>query len=228
MRRIPSPRELVAALIACAESEDENAQELEQLLGARLPVLAEALNTTPDRLRMICSLAPEARRGELRSLVRTAKEHGQAVHARAMEGLSIAAASQLAGLAKWHEDRVVLDSTIVLGKGLQADRSRKYILFDAEGSAPVAIRRTKLQEASKALRFGDVTCALDSRGLRFGWHGGRGGLLLTPQNVDRKDRDAVLSVVIVRPVAPKTVAVRSSASLTPSWFSEAFAHLNPF
>ncbi|HWA72796.1 MAG TPA: hypothetical protein VG937_10690 [Polyangiaceae bacterium] len=158
-------------------------------------------------------------------LVRSAKEHDQAVHARAMEGLAIAAASQLAGLARWHDDRIDLDSKIVLGKGLHADRSRKYIRFEAEGAEPVAIRRVKLQEAAKALRFPDIACFLDLRGLCFSWREGRGGLILSPQSVERKDRDAVLSVVIARPLEQ---ALARSGPLKSGWLNDAFAHLSPF
>jgi hypothetical protein len=223
------PRELVAALIEFVEFEDEDDQELEQFLVAFSSRLAEALHTTQDDLRAVCLLTGDRRRERLASLVSAARKYDQAVHARAMEGLSVAAAAQLAGLAKWHDDRIELDPRIVLGKGLHADRTRKYVRFDVEGAEPVGIRRAKLQDASKALRFGDVTCWLDSRGLRFGWHRGSGGLILRPQPIERRDREAVLCVVIARPVArPVEGAMVRPEFVTSAWLREASAHLSPF
>lgn len=228
MRKAPSQRELVAALVACAESESEDDEELKQLLGRHGAILADAIGVASAELHAVATLSSTERSARVRALVRHGRESQQAADARAMEGLSIAAASMIANLAKWREDRVELDAKIVLGRGLCANRARKYVLFDAEGCAPVAVRRTKLREASRALQVLDVTCHLDTRGLCFAWRAGRGGLVLTSQEIAPKERASVLPVVIVRPVGRETQrdAILPTA-YTPNWFREAFAQLTP-
>lgn len=228
MRRAPSQRELVAALIACAESESEDDEELKQLLGRHGAVLADAIGVANAEIHAVATLSSTERSARVRALVRRGRERQQAVDARAMEGLSIAAASMLANLAKWQEDRVELDAKIVLGRGLCANRARKYVLFDAEGYAPVAIRRVKLREAWRALQFLDVICHLDTRGLCFTWRAGRGGLFLTSQEIASKERASLLPVVIARPVGRETQrGAILPTGYTPNWFREAFAQLTP-
>ena len=113
----------------------------------------------------------------------------------------------LALSAAWEDERITLDARIVLGRNLLADRTRRFIRFDVEGRAPLVIRREKLSEAGKALKFADVSCAVDRAGLRFRWRSGKGGLLLFDTKVDARYRDAVLYVVIARP-RPVSVAKR--------------------
>lgn len=230
MRRAQSPRELVAALVACVESEDEDCGELQRLLASHLPALAELLGVTPDALQSTCSLEVGERRTAMRKLVRGANDRQNDVRAQMNVGLSLAAATQLAGLARWRDDTVELDARIVLGRGLQADRSRKFVRFAAEGYEPVTIRRGKLYEASKALLFPDLRCRLESAGLRFSWRRGRGNLLLKSHAVERADRDAVLSVVIARPNAESRRPVDASGrrpTSASSWF-ESLVGLSPF
>jgi hypothetical protein len=133
------------------------------------------------------------------------------------------------GYFGWEDARVVLDARIVLGRGLLADRARRYVRFEAEGYEAVLIRREKLAEAAKALRFPDVVCAIDRRGLRFSWRGGLGHLLLVSQVIDSRHRDAVLSVALQkpRPVARQsaTPPVRERVS---SWVPDVFGELSVF
>lgn len=227
MRRPPSPRELVATLVACADNDDD--QELEQLLVEHLPALAHAVHKTPEALRNVCAMPPAARLARFGTLLKRAKERDQAANAQAMSRRAMDAAAQVAMLAKWQEDRIELDAALVLGRELRVDPSRKYIRFDAEGQEPVAIRRDKLCEASRKLRFSDVTCVLTTRGLCFSWRGGKGGLVLTSQLIFPDELGAVLSVVITRPVVPalERSAVRLSKTSTVSWFIEALAHASP-
>ena len=230
MRRARSPRELVGALVACVENEDEDCGELQQLLASHLPVLAELLGVTPDALQSTCSLEEGERRTTLRKLVRAANDRQNDARAQMNVGLSLAAATQLAGLARWRDDMVELDARIVLGRGLQADRSRKFVRFAAEGYEPVTIRKGKLYEASKALRFPDLRCRLERQGLRFSWRDGRGNLLLKSQSVERAERDTVLSVVILRPSTESRRPVdvpEKRVTAASSWF-ESLVGLSPF
>jgi hypothetical protein len=135
----------------------------------------------------------------------------------------------LSKLSWWEERRVVLDPRIVLGRNLLGDRSRRYIRFAPEDRAAIVVRREKLIDASKALKFIDIACSLDERGLRFEWRGGVGGLLLTTQQIEARYRDAVLHVEVLkpRPAVPTIVAPprRERAS---SWVGDVFGELSPF
>jgi hypothetical protein len=143
-----------------------------------------------------------------------------------MQRVAMDAASQVASLAKWREDCVELDSTVVLGAGLVADH-RKYVRFDADGFEPVVIRREKLVEARRSLHIAKTACSIDARGLCFSW-GRKGRLVLTSQPLVPNEMDIVLSVVIARPVVPRLErsAVRHSRPSAVSWIIEALAHAN--
>jgi hypothetical protein len=218
-------------LLACVECEDEGDQELEQLLVAHSLQLADALNTTPPHLEALRTMTPMNRIVRVRTLMRAAKARQQAVHAAAMQNLSIASATMLAKRARWEDDRVHLDPRIVLGRGLVADRTRRYICLAAEGYDSVAIRREKLVGAARALTFPDLSCWLDKRGLLFSWRGGRGQLLLVSQRVESNQRDAVLSVVVDRP-RPRAVDVETAShpprERVSTWVGEAFNELSIF
>ncbi len=228
MRRVPSPRELAGALAACGESDDEDSQELEQLLAAYSSQLAEALGIGPSKVVGLTRLAPSARRERIRELLLEARQRQQAAAARVAQNLSVAAATMLAKLARWEEARVVLEPRIVLGRSLLGDRSRRYVRFDAEGIATVVVRRDKLTEAAKALTFTDVTCALDERGLRFGWRGGRGGLRLTSQDVELRHCDAVLHVVMTRPHPVPTAVLALRPERASSWAPDFLGEFSVF
>jgi len=227
MRRRP-PRELIATLVASVESESEDDQELQQLLVTHALELAEALGVSPGSLVAACALPSMDRIVRVRVLVRRAEERTRSAHAALTQNLALAAAAMLAKLAAWGEDRVDLDSRIVLGRNLLADRSKKCVRFDAEGIGSVVVRRGKLAEAGKALRFPDVTCWLDRSGLSFGWRAGRGGLRLVTQQVEARDRDAVLSVVMARPRPAQVLEHRQPPERPSSWLDDAFTELSMF
>lgn len=228
MRR-RQPRELLATLIACVECESEDDQELRQLLVAHALELAELLGVSPGSLAAACSLPTMDRIVRVRVLIRRAEERARSAHAGVTQNLALAAATMLSNLAVWSQERVDLDSRIVLGRNLLADRTKKYVRFDAEGIGSVVIRRGKLAEAGKALRFPDLTCWLDRSGLSFGWRGGRGGLRLVTQQVEARERDAVLSVVMARPVPTQVDERRPVPSERPSsWLGDPFTELSMF
>jgi len=226
-RRPPSPRELIAVLLACAKSPDSG-QELKQFLAAHGHVVATALGSTVDELQKAVDLQQPERLIRCRTLVKTARERGQTVHVEAMRKLALAAAATLSELARWHEDHIELDHKIVLGKNLLADSSKKYLRFDADGFNAVTVKRAKLREASSVLKFKDLTASLEPDALCFGWRGGIGGLRLTSQEVERKDRDAVLHVVLsrcVEQVAPMPAAATYTRPVT--WVADVFDAMGP-
>lgn len=229
MVRVPSRRELVAALVTCTECDDDSGQGLEQLLAAHSSSLAEVLGTAQARLLALGSMTASARRGRVQELLRDARQQQQAAAVSAAQNLSVAAATMLVKLARWEGAHVVLDPRIVLGRGLLGDRACRYVRFDAEDLAVVVVRRDKLVEASKALIFADTTCVLERRGLRFTWRGGRGGLLLTNQDVEARHRDAVLHVTIptLRPASP-LVAMPPQRERAASWAPDLFGELSVF
>jgi hypothetical protein len=230
MRRPPSPRELVAALAACGEGDDDCGQELKQLLAASSSQLADVLGTTQAKLLALPGMAHGARQARVRELLRDARQRQQSASASVAQNLSVAAATMLAKLARWDGARVVLDPRIVLGRSLLADRSRRYVRFDAEDFPAVAVRRDKLAQAARALTFKDMACSIDARGLRFTWRGGRGRLLLTNQEVELRHRDTVLHVVMAKP-CPTSLPVRATTprqERAGSWAPDFFGELSVF
>ncbi|HXK16725.1 MAG TPA: hypothetical protein VNG33_02890 [Polyangiaceae bacterium] len=191
--------------------------------------LAEALGVSPGSLVAACALPSMDRIVRVRVLVRRAEERARSAHAAVTQNIALAAAAMLAKLATWGEDRVELDSRIVLGRNLLADRSKKYVRFDADGIGSVVVRRGKLVETGKALRFPDLTCWLDRSGLSFGWRAGRGGLRLVTQPVEARERDAVLSVVMERPrLAPVEDHPPSPLERPSNWLGDPFTELSIF
>lgn len=201
-RQTPSLRELTTEIVASAESEGSD-QELQSLLVAHSRVLSETLGAAPDELARILDFAQPSRGQKVRDMVRASQAQRAVAHQHAMSNLARAAATMLAGLARFHEGRVELDARIVMGSVL-ADRSVKFVEFVADGYEPVAVSRAKLREAKQALTFPNVRCFLDRKGLHFGWREGRGGLTLWPRDISREASERVLTVPISRP-APVAV-----------------------
>lgn len=232
MRRVtktPSQRDLVATFVALCESEGTEHQELEEFLVAHSEQLARPLGASISDLLEFRLKSPLLRQEQARRLLHEARQREQTAQASASQNLSLAATKMLALSAVWTAEQVTLDPRIVLGRNLLADRTRRFVRFDVEGRAPIAIRREKLCETGRALRFTDLSCAVTPAGLRFRWRQSKGGLLLTDQKVEPRHRDAVLSVVIARPrpavVEQQHVPTRERRS---GWLSDVFGELTAF
>lgn len=225
MPRRPTERELLETLASVVES-DNAAEELVPLLSEHGGLIASALGVTASQLTTMCKAPPLDRTVRFRVALRKHRERHEESLRRQAENLSIAAAEMLVGLSRWHEQHLALDAKIVLG-GLLADRQRKYICFEVDGYAAVPVLRERLLRAKRALRPFEVECYIDGRGLNFRWRGGRGGLLLTAQNVDTVDAQTVLRVVFVRP-QPKLVERQPLRLPTPpasSWLGDVLLDL---
>jgi hypothetical protein len=120
---------------------------------------------------------------------------------------------------------VELDPRIVLGN-LLADRTRAFVRFRTEGYEPVVVARPKLREASRALRFPDLRCSIDDRGLWFRWREGVGGLRLVSQDVRQRQDDDILFVPLERP-RPERLESRhlERPRRNPAWIGEVIADL---
>jgi hypothetical protein len=92
---------------------------------------------------------------------------------------------------------------------LPAHPTAKLIGFDGPGWL-VAVSKAKLREARGALgRMPGLEASVDTEGLHLRWHGGRGGVDLYPQPVERRSSEPA---VLVRLQAPAEQAVESPAS----------------
>jgi hypothetical protein len=216
-----SRRNLIGELVACTEAED-GGEELDRLLAGHLPALAEALSSTPREVLGACGQPEEIRRQRVRELVKLGRERAANRHASAMRNLALAAAGMLGRLAKWTEEGVELDPRIILGT-LLSDRTRTFIRLELADLKHVEVARSKLRDASRALRFQDLRCYVTDRGLEFRWRGGVGRLLLTSQQRDHAT-DGVLVVVIGRPELPARSAAERP-SRTPAWIGDVIAAL---
>lgn len=229
MARPPSQRELVATLVALCEADETEHQEFEEFLVAHSDSLGDTLQLSREDLLGLLRMSSEPRATRVRDAIRQAKSREQVAQVTAAQNLSLAAATMLALTATWENDRIVLDYRIVLGRNLLADRAKKFIRFDVEGQAPVTVRREKLCESGKALRFTDLSCGIDRRGLRFQWRQGNGGLVLVDQKVDERHREAILPVVIARKRAVADERFTAPARERRSgWLGDVFSELTTF
>lgn len=228
MPRRPSQREVTESLLACVESDGDDDEELRRVLVVHQAELADALRCDPSVLSVLPRLDPLERRARVRTLLRASRERRQQARASVLQNASLAGAAMLARLAEWSDVRVLLDHRIVLGAGLLGDRSRAFIRFDAEGFGTVTVRRTKLYEASKSLRFSDLTCWLEATRLCFGWRGGLGGLRLLDHSVGVREAETVLTVVLTRPRPKVAERVRSVVSTESRWLADGFSDLSLF
>lgn len=229
MRRRPSLRELTADLSACVESDCDDDQELERLLSVHGSDLAQALGCAPSDVARLGRLGRSERSARLRALVRAARERRQQLQSSVAQNAALAAATMMSKLAVWSEGEVRLDPRIVLGGGLLGDRSRRFVRFEAESLGTVTLRREKLGEAARALRFADLRCWLEGSRLNFGWRDGRGGLRLNNQSVGIRDADAILLVLLERP-RPKVVEPLRRVALPtePRWLADGLSDLGLF
>lgn len=223
MTRRPSDSELLSRFTAVSLAEGAE-QEAIQLMGDHGVRLADLVGKSQSELVAFLQMPVADRKARLRRLLGEARQHRSAERQRQSANLALAAASHLAGLARWNEDRVELDERIVLGS-LLSDTARKYVRFDAEGIPPVCVRRAKLRDASRVLRgFRGLSCLLDDRGLRFRWRDGKGGLVLVDQVPGSEERQSVLPVAIVRP-RPQEVTphIALEQPRRPAIWADAFA-----
>ncbi len=215
----PTERELLTAFSAAGESDD--GEELVELLQDHAATIALALGMTAAQLEALSKASPMDRTVKVRVALRRFRERHAESLRRHAQNLSIAAADMLVGLSRWHQERVDVDAKIVLGT-LLADGQRKAIRFDIEGRSSVTILRDKLKEARRALGFSDLRCFIDERGLNFRWHGGRGGLVLVTQSVEKFESGSVLTVEFQKP-RPKTkpsFMAPSPIAPSPAWLGD--------
>lgn len=135
----------------------------------------------------------------VRRLIQVSNARETARRDAALRAESRQAQHELARTAVFAEGGIWLDPRLLLGP-LLAERS-KYVCVHVD-NWNVAVERSRLLRARRALRpFRDLTASIDPSALRFGWHGGRGGLVLRPQVVSRVDRSSIVNVVLTRPFA---------------------------
>jgi hypothetical protein len=214
MPRRLTERELLQTLVVASES-DDGTEELTALIQEHGPTIALSLGMSTSELEAICMSRPMDRTVKVRVALRRCRERHADAQKRQAENLSIAAANMLVGLSRWHEERVDLDAKIVLGT-LLANRQLKAIQCDVEGRTSVTVLREKLKEAGRALPFSDLCCFIDERGLNFRWHGGRGGLVLVSQSVEKFESSAVLTIEFPRPRTKAQSTHKQPTPITPS------------
>ena len=222
MARHPSERELLLTLSAAAESDNAD-EELTELLREHGSTIAALLGTTVAQLEVACKAPPMTRTVNIRVALRRVRERHSAALKVQAQARAIEAAEILARNARWNADHVELDPNVVLG-ALLYDGQRKVIRFKVkvEENSSVTIMRDKLKEASRALRFSDLRCFIDDRGLNFRWHGGRGGLVLVTQGSRYQDAASVLTVELQEPQreTKSTPQAPSSGRQAPIWLGD--------
>ena len=211
MPRRRTERALLAALSAAAES-DDGTEELSALFEEHGSVIATSLGMSTLQLQAIQSAPPMDRTVKVRVALRRHRKRRIEAFLERARCSTLEAACALVGTSYWREGHLELDVNIVLGS-LLADPARKAIQFEAEGLGTVAVLRSKLKEAARALVFADVRCFVDERGLNFRW--GRGGLLLISQDTERFEADAVLIIEFPRPQPRRSLSLVRPSAVAP-------------
>ena len=148
-----------------------------------------------------------------RQLLAISREAIRAAREREAERRAQVAARELNDTAIWADGTVLLDQRVLLGD-LLAHPTAKWIGFEVNEQA-IVISRQKLRAARAALRpFLDLAAYLDQHGLHFRWRGGRGGLDLFSQEVNRYERDQVFKVPLVL-VPSEPVVVTTTPAPSP-------------
>lgn len=216
----PSRRELVRRLLTLSK-QDEDAQEFEGLLRSHSTEMQLALAISELELLALIAMNPVERAKHTRNLVRHAVTRQKQVRVELNQNLAVAAATMLSGLAKWHDDHVALDRRIVLGN-LLVDSTKKAIRFDAEKLGGFVVLRSKLKQAKKQLQFSDLECFIDQHGLNFRWRDGAGHLLLTSQELPRKEKHSFVPVVLTR-ARPQSTQLEPASG--PNWAARALSEI---
>jgi hypothetical protein len=199
----------------------ENAAELARDLDLPVETLAEAAGYEDAHLRSTLSIALRhwnATRGESRraEVAETAERAAQALGASAV----------------WQDVGVVLPVCLLFG-GVLVDATKKYVAFTSEEINVAVYRRTLVDTARVMVKFPDVVCFLDARGLHVRWRKGRGQLNYIPQCISPHEKDLVLQVPIARRAQAEATVDAHPISLTepvrsvrqPTLFGDIFAAL---
>jgi len=216
----PSRCELVRQLLTLSK-QDEDAQEFGGFLRVHSTELQQVLAISELELLALTAMNPVERAKHTRDLVRHAVTRQKQVRVELNQNLAVAAATMLSGLAKWHDDHVALDRRIVLGN-LLVDSTKKSIRFDAEKLGRFVVLRSKLKQAKKQLKFSDLECFIDQHGLNFRWRDGVGHLLLTNQELPRKDKHSFVAVVLTR-ARPRATQLEPASG--PNWAARALSEI---
>lgn len=136
-------RELARELLALSKA-GADAQEFEAFLRSHSTSLRAVLGATERDLLAPIAMEGPARAKAVRNIVREAASRQKQLRAELNRNLALAAATLLADLAKWREDRVMLDPRITLGN-LLVDATAKAVRFDAERLGKFVILRSKLK-----------------------------------------------------------------------------------
>ena len=165
----------------------EHAEALSPLLGLPEPAIASLVDV-PDEV-----LVPE-----LASRLANLRYADGERLARRAASLSLDAADKVAHTARRDQGRVIVDADILLGD-LLADRTRRFVRFDDEGSFSVAVPHDRLVE-SRVLRrmFIDLAAWVDQHGVHLRWKSGCGGINWKPVQVPPTPQDRVLTVAFHR------------------------------
>jgi hypothetical protein len=183
--RVPEPcSNNVGAFVA------EHAKALSVSLGVREDELL-ASERAPDEV-----LVPKllARLSSLRDAQRAHDdERGQSIAAEAGE--------RLAHTARFEDDRVVVNTDILL-RDLLADRDILYVRFVRPDVFDVAVLRRTLAECARVQRiYIDVAAWIDANGVAVRWRGGRGGYNWKPRVIPPPYHALVQTVRLAPPVA---------------------------
>jgi hypothetical protein len=203
---MPSPLPELTALLRIRDTEN-----LRGLLAEHASTLGGHLGASPIEMEQLVRLDDRMLFVGLERLVHRWKERSTTQRDAELHAESAGAARQLGSTARFNANGVEINPRLVLGP-LLAERS-KYVSFHLN-DADIAVERARLLQARRALGvFPDLTATVDADALRFGWHGGRGGLVFLPQFVAPSDRDRVLHVVLERPAPAVVTAVTELPAL---------------
>jgi hypothetical protein len=195
----PARRDPLRELVQLLRFPEEGACNLGAFLAEHADELAPALNTRPSDLRESADMTDEVVAPRLRARRDRMKETERERREAEDMDTSLHTAAALGGTARWTERGAVLDTDVLLGDLLIADRSKKYVAFAGSDFTTTVERRVLHQSASLRRLFIDVAAYVDAGGVHIRWRGGRGGFNWRSHLVDPQLHDLVLTVRLQSP-----------------------------
>jgi nitroreductase len=192
----------VRELALLARVPEPGSHNLGEFLANHADELAQALDADPHRLALARALDDEELLPRIVQLLERARGR------RALEDLdrrrerSIAAAIRLGQTARWTDLGAELDVDLLLGDVL-ADRTRKWVSFEAEGMSVTIPRHLIAATVFVARQHLDLAAVVNGQGLHFCWRGGKGRYRWRSHSL----RPGLEAHVLTVALAPKVVRV---------------------
>lgn len=197
-------RDRVRELVLLARVPEPGSHNLGEFVANHADELAQALDVDPHRLALTRALDDDELLPRIVQLLERARGRRVREDLDRRRERSIAAAVRLGRTVRWTELGAELDVDLLLGDVL-ADRTRKWVSFEAEGMSVTIPRHLIAATVFVARQHLDLAAYVDEQGLGFRWRGGKGHYNWRPQALRPGLEAYVLTVPLAAKVVPAAV-----------------------